>query len=91
MDRDNMKIIDCTGIENQQQMHQLLAQALSFPDYYGHNLDALMDCLTDIRERTGIHVFNKDALYENLGPMAHGLLRVLRDAAEENPELHVEM
>ena len=26
----------------------ILAQALDFPDWFGHNLDALMDCLTDM-------------------------------------------
>jgi hypothetical protein len=29
-------------------MHQDLARALDFPDYYGHNLDALNDCLRDV-------------------------------------------
>ena len=26
----------------------ILAKALDFPDWFGHNLDALMDCLTDM-------------------------------------------
>ncbi|MBE5786637.1 MAG: hypothetical protein E7324_03765 [Clostridiales bacterium] len=30
--------------------HEALKQALSFPDYYGHNLDALHDCLAEIRD-----------------------------------------
>ncbi|PSL56632.1 barstar (barnase inhibitor) [Saccharothrix carnea] len=25
-----------------------IAEALSFPDWFGHNLDALYDCLTDL-------------------------------------------
>ncbi|MEU6622024.1 barstar family protein [Streptomyces litmocidini] len=29
-------------------MHRALAAALDFPDYYGHNLDALNDCLGDV-------------------------------------------
>ncbi|MFE6888223.1 barstar family protein [Streptomyces sp. NPDC057694] len=29
-------------------MHQAVAAALQFPDYYGHNLDALNDCLGDV-------------------------------------------
>ncbi|WTB19983.1 barstar family protein (plasmid) [Streptomyces sp. NBC_00829] len=29
-------------------MHRAFATALHFPDYYGHNLDALNDCLGDV-------------------------------------------
>jgi barstar (barnase inhibitor) len=29
-------------------MHRDVASALDFPDYYGHNLDALNDCLRDV-------------------------------------------
>lgn len=29
-------------------MHRNVAAALSFPDYYGMNLDALNDCLSDV-------------------------------------------
>ncbi|MFI8943197.1 barstar family protein [Streptomyces syringium] len=44
-------------------MHRAIAAALHFPDYYGHNLDALNDCLGDVAcfgpyddepERTGL-------------------------------------
>ncbi|MFC9157850.1 barstar family protein [Streptomyces bauhiniae] len=29
-------------------MHRAMAAALDFPDYYGHNRDALNDCLGDV-------------------------------------------
>ncbi|WP_327257195.1 barstar family protein [Streptomyces sp. NBC_01244] len=32
----------------EQDMHGAVAAALQFPDYYGHNLDALNDCLGDV-------------------------------------------
>ncbi|MER5571782.1 barstar family protein [Streptomyces goshikiensis] len=32
----------------EQAMHRAIAAALQFPDYYGHNLDALNDCLGDV-------------------------------------------
>lgn len=34
--------------------HEILAQELGFPEYYGANLDALEDCLGDICKPTRI-------------------------------------
>lgn len=31
-----------------------IGEALGFPDYYGANLDALWDCLTDLTESTAL-------------------------------------
>src|SRR5687768_2056766 len=39
---------DCSGWETEQVMHDELAGRLEFPDYYGKNLDALNDCLSDV-------------------------------------------
>lgn len=44
-------IIDCEGL-SRDQLHPLFAQKLSFPSWYGNNLDALYDCLTDLEEDT---------------------------------------
>lgn len=38
---------------NKQELHHYLAKELNFPDYYGNNLDALYDCLTEIS--TDVH------------------------------------
>ncbi|MBW1597688.1 barstar family protein [Streptomyces sp. JJ38] len=37
----------------EQDMHRAIAAALHFPDYYGHNLDALNDCLGDVASYGG--------------------------------------
>jgi hypothetical protein len=39
---------DCAAWETQNDMHTAIANTLEFPPYYGHNLDAMNDCLSDI-------------------------------------------
>ena len=43
-------ILDGTGLTTSAQVHELLARELDFPIWYGANLDALYDCLTDVKE-----------------------------------------
>ena len=37
--------LDFQGLKTDSDLHRLFAAQLSFPDYYGNNLDALNDCL----------------------------------------------
>lgn len=78
-------VINCADIESAAQLHQLLAQLLSFPSWYGSNLDALHDCLTDISEKTDL-IFDH---WASMGSFSAGFLRVFMDAAEENPNLDI--
>ncbi len=39
---------ECSAWDTVAAMHGALADGLSFPDYYGHNLDALNDCMGDL-------------------------------------------
>ena len=48
--------LNCTALETKAQLHAALAEALSFPDWYGNNLDALYDCLTDLEEPVHLHL-----------------------------------
>ena len=41
--------IDFVGINTVGEMHEQLKQAFGFPDFYGANFNALIDCLGDIR------------------------------------------
>lgn len=53
-----MKIIELDGECIKKYSHEYLKEKLRFPDYYGKNLDALYDCLTDIGVETEIHLKN---------------------------------
>lgn len=41
-------ILDFRKVNNIEEAHEELKSALDFPDYYGKNLDALNDCLSEI-------------------------------------------
>jgi len=83
-------IIDGSAVGSMTEIHRLLAEQLSFPDWYGNNLDALHDCLTEVCEETVITVLQAEALSEKLGMAYVRLCRVLADSAEENPWLTIQ-
>ena len=45
-------VLDGSSVGSREALHQALSALLAFPAYYGKNLDALHDCLTDITEPT---------------------------------------
>ena len=58
--------LDCCQITDEAQLHQALFSALSLPEWYGHNLDALFDCLTELEEDTHLILKNwKHTSYSN--------------------------
>ena len=55
-----MKTITLDGKKIKKKSHDYLKDVFDFPDYYGKNLDALYDCLTDIGVETEIHLVNSE-------------------------------
>ena len=55
--------------------HDYLKEALNLPDYYGKNLDALFDCLTEIE--CEIELVNANEVDEEI-------IDTFQDAADEN-------
>ena len=69
-------------------VHALFARAFGFPEWYGNNLDALYDCLTDISEPALILIADGDILRMRLGER-YDTLRLLLTDALENPHLRI--
>ncbi len=80
-------IIDGGSIYTKVELHDTLAEAFGFPAWYGRNLDALYDCLTDIREDTAIRIENAEALDERLPIYGRLFLRVVRRSCRDNSHL----
>lgn len=82
-------MLDGRAVSDRASLHDALSEALDLPCWYGRNLDALFDCLTDIHEETELCLCHFAALEEKLDGYAHVLLTVLMRAQEENPCLRI--
>ena len=80
-------ILDGKAMIDRLSAHSHLADKLDLPAYYGRNLDALYDVLTELGEDTQIVLVDPAAVVENLGKYGEALLSTMQEAAEENPHL----
>ena len=65
------------------------SRVFALPAFYGRNLDALYDVLTELPPCT-LLLEHTGCLYDALGPYAEKLLGVFRDAARENPNIQIQ-
>ena len=84
-------VLDGNLIQNKETLHEILAEHLALPKWYGKNLDALYDCLTDLSEDTEIEIVHETVLIEHLGGYSKGFFRMLQDAADENEHIKLRM
>lgn len=70
--------------------HAYLAELLAFPDYYGANLDALYDVLTDIHEDTCLRVPRLIITNQYLGSYGERMVEVFSAAELDNKHLEIE-
>lgn len=81
------RIIDCSMVRTKEDLHKLFRETLCFPDWYGSNLDALHDCLTDCTGK--VRILNWDVAEENLGSYGIKAKRVIAAAALHNTALEL--
>ncbi len=80
-------ILDAKEMTSVEMAHKYIAQMMSFPDYYGENLDALWDMLSEICEPTEIVLQGYELLKKQLGKDAEELVQVFVNAQGENEEV----
>ena len=83
-------VIECGAVSTKADLHAALAKALDFPAWYGGNLDALHDLLTDIAVDTTIRLQDWAHAEAALGPYGKRVEKVLVLSALENPSLTIE-
>lgn len=80
--------LDGSRLCGREEAMELLGRALALPEWWGRNLDALYDCLTDLGRPVRLEVSRREAMVETA--FGRRLLRVLEDAAAELPWLELE-
>ena len=78
-------LCDFERLQTPDAVYDYLSEELAFPPYFGRNLDALHDCLTDVGAPTRM------ILTGAATPCGQHFLRVFRDAARQNRNLSLEV
>ena len=79
------KIIDCTKIHTKEDLHRIFQETLSFPTWYGNNLDALHDCLTEISGK--VRLLDWETAENRLGSYGKKAKKAIAAAALHNTKL----
>lgn len=82
-------ILDGEKMISRREAHDHLVERLALPEYYGRNLDALYDLLTEREGPTRILIRHGDTLLSWLGDYGKALIQTLIDADRVNPGLEV--
>ena len=73
-------IIDFTNVKYYLQVHEIIKEALDFPDYYGKNWDAFWDCLTDmVGRQTNIEIYGFDTLQQKFSEDANLFIEIIKE------------
>lgn len=75
-------ILDGNVLADAAKVHDYLMEMLDFPEYYGKNLDALHDCLTDLED-----VEIVITAPEEDGAIFQRILRVFKASENENDSI----
>ena len=81
----NIIILDGSVMTSRERAYKHIARELRFPEYFGKNLDALYDLLTDlyVNEDTIVILMNCRKMKKSLGEYGDKLIEAFANASEE--------
>lgn len=80
--------IDRTKITDRETCQEYMKELFELPEYFGGNLDALADCLSEISDETSVVMSSADLKRAAKSDYAWKTVRVLILAALMNPKLN---
>ncbi len=78
-------VLNGSLMKNKKAAFRYLKNALSLPDYFGNNLDALYDCLMDLGP-VELQLANPQALIFALGTYGIRMLQVFFEVKRQKPD-----
>ena len=88
---DKEFIIDLEGAGSEEEIQERIEEALPLPDYYGENLDALYDVLTEMGNGWHIIVLNTDDVDDEVRQYVDDMMGVFEDASAVVDDMTVEI
>lgn len=84
-----MRIVELDGskMNSIQNTHIYLKESMELPEYYGENLDAMYDVMSDISENTFVFVLNSKQMRDSLGDYSVRMEQVWEDLEQSNKHL----
>ena len=80
-------VLDLTGVASREEFHRRVRDVFGLPQYYGNNLDALHDCLTDIFENTVVIIKGANKAGDEMKAYVERFLMMCADIPEENENI----
>ncbi len=77
--------LDFSGIKSYWELHEYFKEVFQLPDYYGHNMDALWDCLYCCYDSSTTFVLkNLSAISKELTPEIEIMLELIRELSQKD-------
>jgi hypothetical protein len=86
----NIISLSANYMKTKGQAHKYFIEKFDLPSYYGKNLDALWDVLTERREKTHIVIQGVEKLLENLGDYGSAIIDLFEDLEHEYDNYTIE-
>ena len=76
-------LLDGADMTDRERAYRTIAQTMRFPEWFGRNLDALADCLSELDRDSLVIIRGASALASSLDGYGEKLLDCFRDTAAQ--------